>query len=683
MSESKANLNGSRQTETATIWSPATSGNGAAADAVPPARPTLTLAQQVKAAAAVTKNLVEPHTCKQSLKVSLFFDGTGNNLKADLHTLEHSNVARMYRAHTTEDRATGIFPIYVPGIGTLFPEIGDKGQAPIVDTHNAMGAMGQARIDWAMTELQTIITKAEARAQNPTNKITSITLAVFGFSRGATLARAFVRDLLKMKCEVSGSTARWKAGGYPVEFSFLGLWDTVAAVGLPIAAGNVAALREQRMSFGNVTRTALRALPVPGLGAPPLLRATDLAFGAPGADPVSGAFDGHQAWAEGLEVPEVVANCVHMIAGHEVRNSFPVDSTTRGLVKRGNCKEMVYPGVHSDVGGGYRPGEGGRGRGQPMDSQAVSDEGQLLALIPLRAMYDEALQAGVPLRKMRSDQWKPDNERDFEIDPAMQASFDHYMSTIGRGGKTLGAAILAHMRMHFAWRFHHIREKQALRAAGRRTPEEQRIAQNERVWGDDQRRLDSEMAQLQSQQDSLRARSQQEQQQALQSEVDRRTLQPTPKAHEEANRILEAYDRQIKDLEARADELRARKQTLPSQGSLTDGLSRYDAQLVSDANAILAVIRQNPKKRAQLRPHYKNLVETFENEYVYQRGLNVANESDRKIIEFFDNYVHDSLADFQKDFTLPSDPRVVYIGGDTKALYSQADGVDEGRREAA
>ena len=47
-----------------------------------------------------------------------------------------------------------------------------------------------------------------------------------------------------------------------------------------------------------------------------------------------------------------------------MRNSFPLDtamSETRAnyFSPPEGCVEMVYPGVHSDVGGGYRPGEGG------------------------------------------------------------------------------------------------------------------------------------------------------------------------------------------------------------------------------------------------------------------------------------------------------------------------------------
>lgn len=44
-----------------------------------------------------------------------------------------------------------------------------------------------------------------------------------------------------------------------------------------------------------------------------------------------------------------------------------------------------------------------------------------------------------------------------------------------------------------------------------------------------------------------------------------------------------------------------------------------------------------------------------------------------KVIGFFDNYVHDSLAGFAKDATLPSDPRVVYLGDDEKYQYASSE----------
>jgi hypothetical protein len=77
------------------------------------------------------------------------------------------------------------------------------------------------------------------------------------------------------------------------------------------------------------------------------------------------------------------------------------------------------------------------------------------------------------------------------------------------------------------------------------------------------------------------------------------------------------------------------------------------------------------KRRTDLRPHYKVLLEAYENEFEKKNGL-----KDESIISFFDNYVHDSLAGFAKDATLPSDPRVVYLGGDEKYKYARLDEYD-------
>ncbi|WP_257463295.1 hypothetical protein, partial [Archangium lipolyticum] len=109
--------------------------------------------------------------------------------------------------------------------------------------------------------------------------------------------------------------------------------------------------------------------------------------------------------------------------------------------------------------------------------------------------------------------------------------------------------------------------------------------------------------------------------------------------------------------------LKARLDTLPSaDGSFLDYLKIYDAQLLEDARAIQSLAKY--LGRHKLRPHYKALLEAYEAE---KRGQGLR---DMGIIQFFDTYVHDSLAAFVKDSTLPSDPRVIYIGGDDKLRYA-------------
>ncbi|MDW9256591.1 hypothetical protein C7S16_0831 [Burkholderia thailandensis] len=38
------------------------------------------------------------------------------------------------------------------------------------------------------------------------------------------------------------------------------------------------------------------------------------------------------------------------MSAHEVRQAFPLDSVRVDKTYPGNCEEVVYPGVHSDVG---------------------------------------------------------------------------------------------------------------------------------------------------------------------------------------------------------------------------------------------------------------------------------------------------------------------------------------------
>jgi Uncharacterized alpha/beta hydrolase domain (DUF2235) len=69
-------------------------------------------------------------SCPQTLNITRFFDGTNNNddpsnaWKDSLHKA-HTNVARL-RNMAIQDRENGTFVFYAPGVGTPFPEIGEK-----------------------------------------------------------------------------------------------------------------------------------------------------------------------------------------------------------------------------------------------------------------------------------------------------------------------------------------------------------------------------------------------------------------------------------------------------------------------------------------------------------------------------------------------------------------------------
>lgn len=199
------------------------------------------------------------------------------------------------------------------------------------------------------TNLEAVLPPGDERPPKSMDKgwVEQIYFSCFGFSRGATEARAFANWFVRL-CELDASLkgrTGMSLGGIPVTFDFLGLFDTVASVGLA-------------NSF---------------LGIP----------------------DGHQAWAdaeESLRIPgkEHLSRCLHLVSAHEVRRSFPLDSAHCQDASAKHIEEVVYPGVHSDVGGGYLPREQGRGT-DPSGRDKLSR-------IPLADMYRAARLAGVPLK---------------------------------------------------------------------------------------------------------------------------------------------------------------------------------------------------------------------------------------------------------------------------------------------
>jgi hypothetical protein len=191
-------------------------------------------------------------------------------------------------------------------------------------------------------------------------KLLGIKLYVYGFSRGASAARAFVSWLNQLLTRSEPVLAlRLSDLRLPISVEYLGLLDTVASVGL--------------------------------------------------ADIVPGA-NGHMSWADGnqeLPASSLVKRCLHIVASHEQRLSFPLESIRRE--KGGypaNSVEVIYPGVHSDQGGGYPPGDQGKAIG--------ANDSLLLSQIALQDLYADAFAHGAPLKvpketlpvELRQEVWR-------------------------------------------------------------------------------------------------------------------------------------------------------------------------------------------------------------------------------------------------------------------------------------
>ncbi|WP_186191581.1 T6SS phospholipase effector Tle1-like catalytic domain-containing protein [Burkholderia gladioli] len=326
--------------------------------------------------------------CRLYPSLSFFFDGTNNNMDRDRPMNKHSNVAKLFQV-AKDSMLEDAKPTYISGVGTSFKFTKVAGYTDHLKDDEGgvlglgLGAGGDLRIKFALGEFSRLL-EAEWGPSSWTH-MREIVVAIFGFSRGATGARAFARRLIDQKCLKDGGQLYWVAPSgtrIPLRINFMGIFDTVASVGGPAL---------------------------------------------------------HLDWASELAIPAEVERCVHYVSAHEVRRAFPLDSVRVDKIYPGNCEEVVYPGVHSDVGGGYGPGEQGRD--------------QDLSMVPLRHMYTEALRFGVPLLSINEMSRRV--RRDFELadDAPVVNLYNDYMAALPAApGSDLESLIQPHRYLNFRWR---------------------------------------------------------------------------------------------------------------------------------------------------------------------------------------------------------------------------------------
>lgn len=280
-----------------------------------------------------------------TLTIGVFFDGTGNNadnsaerqkvctgehfglndadaqsaliqctrLKkgysgtaAGSHLGYYTNVHwlnTLYNQNITPDEGYGQHAIYIEGIGTESGE-GDSGYGMAA----GRGDTGVVRkTDKAVAALAAAIEGYLAKYSDARScVIKELQFDIFGFSRGAAAARHFANRVFSQDGAI---IAAIKSGLDGVEFSgtpggktrFLGIFDTVAAIGTPVNG-----LNPHSADTGEVN-IALR--------------------------------------------PGVAEKVFHITAQHECRFNFALNSVKPAW------PELALPGVHSDIGGGYNPSE--------------------------------------------------------------------------------------------------------------------------------------------------------------------------------------------------------------------------------------------------------------------------------------------------------------------------------------
>ncbi|HID7510264.1 DUF2235 domain-containing protein [Enterobacter hormaechei] len=174
-----------------------------------------------------------------------------------------------------------------------------------------------------------------------------ISVSLFGFDLGATLARKFLDNLLKDICKKEGDKYTYQ--GIPVDIVFTGLFDCS---------------RRTSASNNNGVDYFISAFGGPIKGISVLL--------------------GDKSIDQDTPLPESVKKSLHLVAAHETR-------VWRCLYRTGNNpahKEELYPGCAEDIGGGLKP-----------DEQKPSAE---LCRVALHRMYSEATMAGVPFPDFQS-----------------------------------------------------------------------------------------------------------------------------------------------------------------------------------------------------------------------------------------------------------------------------------------
>ncbi|MGR2856822.1 type VI secretion system tube protein Hcp [Erwinia sp. 1181_3] len=280
-----------------------------------------------------------------TLTIGVFFDGTGNNAHNTAESLvacsgEHFGMSNgdaqsayfqciqlkkghsgfaagshlgyftnvhwlktLYKQNITADTGYGQSAIYIEGIGTESGQ-GDstygmgtgRGNTGVVSkTDKAVAAIVEGILSY-------LLKNPEARSCI----IKELQFDIFGFSRGAAAARHFANRVFEQDDAI---VAAIHAGLGEVKFTgtpsgktrFLGIFDTVAGIGTPLNGFN-----PHSADTGEVN-IALR--------------------------------------------PGVAEKVFHITAQHECRFNFALNSVKPAW------PELVLPGAHSDIGGGYNPDE--------------------------------------------------------------------------------------------------------------------------------------------------------------------------------------------------------------------------------------------------------------------------------------------------------------------------------------
>jgi len=289
---------------------------------------------------------ITPVNALPPLKIGVFFDGTGNdNERPD----ELSNVWYLYDLHEGDDekfkqKKYALRKFYQRGVGS------DSGSGPFnwaADTAGNAGGYGaEVRFENVLSYIELYLIDYKIKFNSLPN---SIVLDVFGFSRGAAMARHFVNCIKQNFFDFEDSEINKAFSNHNILINFLGIFDTVGSFG--VAGDN-----------------------------------DDFGF----------SFYIDSSW--------VKSKAVHIYALNEYRWGFDLQALIQKQdtnypidIIEDNFIEIGLPGAHSDIGGGYY-----------YDKETQFTDNSLLACPPLDLMIGYAKDCGVPLSCTKNDQARKD-----------------------------------------------------------------------------------------------------------------------------------------------------------------------------------------------------------------------------------------------------------------------------------
>ena len=299
---------------------------------------------------------ITPAEALPPLSIGIFFDGTGNN---DDNLNKYSNVKYLYEMHLGDDKGLkqkkyAERKFYQRGVGS------HKNDS---DFESAMGTGAEKKFENVIFNIESYIKDYQKEFNNKAPR--EINLDVFGFSRGAAIARHFVNCIKQNYFDFKDPSINNEFSNSNIKINFLGVFDTVGSFG--IAGNNI-----------------------------------DNGY----------SFYVHPSWIE--------KKAVHIYALNEYRWGFdlqamiPEQDTNYPIdIFKDKLVEIGLLGVHSDIGGGYEM--------NPSEKEQFSDN-SLLACIALEKLAKYASENGVPL----DSDYKDASRRSVSVD---NKNFNHMKSS--------------------------------------------------------------------------------------------------------------------------------------------------------------------------------------------------------------------------------------------------------------